>query len=645
MAYFAWHKLGSTRKLISLFTPGCTAICCCGPDCPNSVDPNESENPFVDCSPYPVDFPESFCCVVPTGINSWCPPTNGQGTAIGVCYSGFPRNILFYCTTWIGTIDENGNTTWVYAGLNTPNCSGAAFGTNDTTPGPLTTRITVGNDSNGGTAAFIVQRGNATDYLEMRYVDPAFAWETPPRYYRTPLQPSSVPSEIYETPMCLRLNIPSNVPTRTMVLSGYNKYRYSGYLTNDAQVYTSYDGGVYEIPKIINAPGASGLSQMEGSLGRSFPASDDVLTFPIWGASGSYLGLSCDEDDCTFQTIQDIAGDAEGFCVGDDCLRVQENDATGHYLSMVSSNLTGHYHSFSGYNPYVKFWEGSTGFVGIDDNGNDSAYVNGTGLPTCSLYSLAWALYDRSWRSVIDPYHYPGVTHTNETDLLNAYPTEFANVRSKLNSLINDDPRNLTGTYGESVVTYWFNQLNQSIVDFYTAFISNESGFIMPTHYNSSSDPETLFGAFTTPKVILWNKTAFINASTNTDRWKHLYIPGSANVLFDSGCTHTGGDWKAYKFTLDEATHNMAWGSVNAARIIQFRVCDASDTQINSNTLISLSAIADVSPAGFCSLCATSSAPFNMGEDDCITGPRPEIWGDSTVGTDYTPSGGGGGLG
>lgn len=643
MAYFAWHKL-APRKLISLFTPGCTAVCCCGPECPNVIDPNESEAPFEDCSPYPVDFPDSFCCVVEIDNTMWCPPQRSNGVSPGVCYDGGPRNLLFGCSTWIGTVDANGDISWVYMGLNNLNCSGSQFGTNDTTQGPLTTRITVGNDSNGGTAAFLVQRTNLENYGDMRYVDPTFAWQTPPRYYRTPLQPSSVPNEIYETPMCLRLKIPSNVPTRTMVLSGYNKYRYSGYLTDDPEVYTPYDGYVYSIPKIIHDPGASGLSQMEGSLGRSFPASDDVLTFPLWGASDSYLGLNCDEDDCTFQTIQDIAGTAEGFCVGDGCLQVQSNDATGHYMSMVSSNLTGHYHSFSGFNPYVKFWEGSTGYIGHDENPNDSAFKNGTGLPTCSLYSLAWALYDRSWRLLLDTDVVGTTAHSSEQGILNAYPTSFGNVRSKLNSLLSDDPRNLTGAYGESVVTYWFNQLNDAITGFYEDYLGGES-MSLPSHYNSDLDPETKFGAFTTPKVILWDRTAFLSASTNADRWKSLYIPGSGNILFDSGCTHTGNAWKAYKFVLDEATHSMAWGSTHAARIVQFRVCDASDTQINANTFISLRAVSDVFTDGFCSVCATSGSPFNMGEGDCITGPHPETWGDATVGTDYTPSGGGGGPG
>lgn len=650
MAYFAWHKLAS-RRVTFTFPIGCTTACCCPAYIPNTGivceedDPNQCANPFVGCcKPYPISWPDTLCCWGEEQ-SSWCPPVQYNGGFVpGACYF-VDQDYIGLCFPWIGQIDEKGNTTWIKYDPQTFNCSGEQFECNDTQQGPLTTRITVGTDTKGGTSAFFVARPNKADYYDMRYVDPAFSWERPPRYYRTPKQPSSLPTKIHETPICLRLKIPSEVPTRTMVLSGYNKYKYTGYLTNDGAVYDNFPIGSgsyqYSIPKIVNAPGASGLSQMEGSLGRSFPASDDVLTFPLWGATASYISSNlenCGTNNCLGQVFDYISGTADNFCIGDDCIQVQENDATGHYMTMQSLNFTGHYHSFSGFNPYVKFWEGSTGYIGYDENGENSAYNNGTGLPTCSLYSLAWALYDRSWRAVADAIVSNGGTNDTESELTTAY-SSFGDVRSRLSSLLGDDPRNLTGSHGESVVSYWFRELNEKIETFHNTVRTAES---LESYIPELGTTLYEYGAFTTPKVILWDKTSFKNAATNADRWKSLYIPGSGNILFDSGCVHTNNNWKAYKFFLDEATHDMAWGSTHAARIVQFRVCDASDDQILANTCISMTeALYDY--GNFCTFCATASAPFNMSEADCVTGPRPEIWGDSTVGTDYTPSGGGGG--
>lgn len=636
MAYFAWHKL-ARRRLEQSFTPGCTSVCCCPIECGSNDPPPECAIAF-----YPVEFPSNYCCDV-VFSTAWCGgcPYNDQ-TCIESCHDSETHLWNVLCRPWIGVIDENGNIDWTNFDPVIWNCSGEEFACNspsNMSEGPLTTRLAVGDQPMGGTSAFASSRPNIPDYVDIWYVDPAFAPQRPPRYYETPLQGSN-PTRLQESPMCLRLKIPSAVPTRTMVLSGYNKYRYTGYLTNDSEVYSSYANGsnVYAIPKIIHDPGASGLSQMEGSLGRSFPLPDDVLTYPLWGASESYIPVSeeCDPNPCIFTYMDHITTEVlNDFCVGDDCLKVQQNDATGHYMTMQSLNFTGHYHSFSGYNPYVKFFEGATAFN--SNNGIEPNYEKGTGLPPCSLYSLAWALYDRSWRAVGEASDAGGSGNGTEQELITEYPTQFGGVRNTLNSLLGDDPRNLTGSYGESVVTYWFDQLNNKLKDFVNHVISQESldGYILDAGRTLGGTVYE-YGAFTTPKVILWNRTGFLNATTNTDRWKNLYIPGSGNILFDTGCTHTDNNWKAFKFYLDEGSHDPQWGSEHSARMLQFRVCDASDDQITSQICTSMRVLPAIGNT-FCELCATSGSPFEMDSaTDCIEFISPELYADPTVGTDYT---------
>lgn len=670
MAYFAWHKLSRRLPDFAPGASGCTFACCCpiefyspvldryvqcGGETPGSCPAGDPFN-CAACEPYDGTPPpqtwdiDEWCCLE-CDQATWCPqpPYRGYSYTLGVCYQ---RNMCdwSFCQPWSGTISSDGSISWTRNTVGSSynfNCSGLDYGSNDTQQGPLTTRLSLGDRARGGTGAFNYSYANDTSYTQnnRRQKDPTFSvpglGDGTARYYSSPAQPGVVPLEnIHASQICFRMKIPSSVPSRTIVLSGYNRYRYTGYLSGDNLM------GDFGIPKIVSDPGASGLSEMEGSLGRSFPLSDVVVTYPLWGGTTAYSVYDWENcgAECRSGMLQAVYGGRTGdFCIGDECLEVQPNNsATGHYLSMVAGNLTGHYHSFSGFNPYVKYWE--TASEDYLANGEPwsytepyAAYNNGTGLPPCSLFSLAWALYDRSWRVLLDSNVVGTTAHSSEQGIYDAYTSSFGNVRNKLNSLLSDDPRNLTGAYGESVVTYWFDQLNNAITGFYEDYFANEINPTMPSYYNSDSSPKTKFGAFTTPKVILWDKAAFLNASTNAARWQSLYIPGSGNILFDSGCTHTNNNWKAYRFMVDEASHDMAWGSTHAARMIQFRVCDRSSDQISAQTYNSITDNRFYQGT-FCEMCATSGSPFGMTADmDCVTGPFPETWGDYSVGTDYQP--------
>lgn len=625
MGFLAWHKLGSRLPLFAAGASGCTFACCCTNNlqlvtCEAGATPGSSGclNAFDCCEPYPVSFADSICCIGEI-TETICYPD--PLSTLGVCINSVTRGAVQICNAWVGTIQPDSSIIWTGGDLQgfrcdseTNSCQGTEFA------GPLTGRITTGSPFGEGTGGFDYIRTNGSGYHTISFADPAFTWEGSYRYYRTPIQTTSEPDFIAESPHCIKIKT-QGMHNRTIVLSGYNRYKYAGYLTSDPEVGTIG----YTLPRIVDDPGFTGLSQAESNIGKAFPSSDDVLTFPLWGSGTAFADNGvigqCSECEGEFNSFLSSQG-ISGFCAGGGCFRTQTNDATGHYLPMEALNFTGNYFSFSGFNPYVKHWQASDSFV------NDIRNF-GTGLPTCSLHSLAWALYNSAWREI-------AIMSSNNTEaaLLAEY-SELGTVRNKLNSLLGDDPRNLTGTNKESVVTYWFSELNDAIVDFHNAANSAET-LSLPT---LKTDQYYEYGAFTVPKVILWDRAAFMAASTNADRWKSLYIPGSGNIMFDSGCTNTGATaWKAYKFMLDEASHDPAWGSTHAARLIQFRVCDAGDDQVTNSSCISLDRL--LVPVFHnniaCELCATSDAPFNMDSStDCIDS-RPEFKGDSTVGTDYS---------
>ena len=89
---------------------------------------------------------------------------------------------------------------------------------------------------------------------------------------------------------------------------------------------------------------------------------------------------------------------------------------------------------------------------------------------------------------------------------------------------------------------------------------------------------------FTIPNVFLWDPDGYDAATTNQDKWKHIYIIGNANVIFDTHCMSTGNpkNGYGYVFYLDEVTHDSEIGSTGNARVILFHGC-SQNTDFNTN--------------------------------------------------------------
>ena len=409
-------------------------------------------------------------------------------------------------------------------------------------------------------------RVNDPDYTSKTGCDPNESVdEFPKRYYNTPSQAAGLTSFGY-TKLCTRIDT-YNIPDRTMIFSGRNKYNYTGFLAPD-----SSSQGCF-IPSIIDNPGASGLSQMEGSLSRVFPLPDSVLANNLWGAVKAAASPTEGDDPTCYPSV----------CYGSGCYAVQENDGTGHYLSGLTAGMG--YFSFACFNPHAQ--------VNLDTG---SLRV---GLPTCSLYSMVWAVYDAVWRS------YGGVG-ASEASLLTSYPTTFGAVRTRLNTLLNTDPSGMVN--GVSNVAIQLETFSDRIQSF-----AEET-------FGSPFD----FKVFEEPQVFLWDRAAYI-AADPPNKWKHLYIVGSANILMDTGCTATNG-WKGFRAVLDEVTHDRVHGSTHSAMIVGFMGCNTnfgSQQKIVPVDLGCALIAGGVNPIdGFCQLCATNDDPYNMDyTQDCVPYP------------------------
>ena len=554
---FAWHKL-IPRPIIE--TLQCLDYCCCDLQCMGAVCPDDIGS-FADI------YDQNGNLICEDGKSSPVYEAGGDR-----CCDGYIDYI--HCTRiWDGSqwVDQCAvREIYVMCRCNSipilvddPNGPDRSF-----EGGPMTMRLNLGSVSG---SEFTCRAENADSYAAKTSCDPnASREEFPRRYFETPLQAPGL-TEFGYTKICARIQT-YTVPDRTMIISGRNKYRYSGFLAGDSSTFSC------GIPRIIDNPGASGLSQMEGSLSREFPSSDDVLANPLWGAKVA-TGAGADEgaDPTCYPSV----------CYGSRCYSVVENDATGHYLS--AETVGQGYFSFACFNPYAD-WLVSDATVG---------------LPTCSLYSMVWAVYDATWRELANLFGY----FSTEEEILGyggSFTSTFIALRSSLSTLLATDPSQTVG--GVSNVQLQLEAFEDNLQSFATAVF----GFTLP------------FRVFKSPQVFLWDRTAYISANA-ADKWKHLYIPGNANILMDTGCTSTQG-WKGFRAVLDEVTHDRTWGSTHSAMLIGFMGCNNQASSAQKVVVEDLGcALLPGTPLlsdGFCELCATSGSPYNMDSDtDCIPHP------------------------
>ncbi len=355
-----------------------------------------------------------------------------------------------------------------------------------------------------------------------------------PYYYRTPDSPNSMPDTIKCLFLCLKYKS-FTVPDRLMVISARNRYKYAGMLSGDPGCTENISTVIPLWNRQFDAAGTTGIKQAEMSLGRDWPLPDSILNLPLFGADTSSNPTT------TKQDASPCPPPYPAFpCGGSGCFTVRANRQFGHYttsnLVHEGQNGIGRY-SFQCFNPTAIYAD------------NDGYNTDQTPIPTCSVWGLVEAIKQKV------------------LDFVGDWDTVSLNYPNLYSAFLNFEQKNPSGyTDHVSNVRYCLNALSSELSSSVTA-------------------------RFAIPNVFLWDPIAFDAASTTIDKWKHIYIIGNANVVFDTYCFGTTSD-KVYSFVipLDEVSHKSYDDAGSgyysdddgSARMIMFWGC-SSDTQYNSN--------------------------------------------------------------
>ena len=351
-------------------------------------------------------------------------------------------------------------------------------------------------------------------------------------YYASPSSPTSPPAAIKKQPYAMAFD-GHTIPSRVQVISGFNRYRYTGYMAYGANCADEYSmvrvatrginpenaqnlmvGSLPTTPSGNIPYGVTGISGMENSLGREFPLPDSVIANTLFGGyTAQYRVLPT----CT-----------EGETEPDPTW------AVGHYAPNpfgVTGAQKGSF-SFQCYNAHSYY------------NDNNSHGI--VGIPTCSVWSLLHAIY-----------------YKIHADMLETYGGSFnpTNINSKIRPdwWKTVDPAGISAD-GTQMVRWVMNRFAEGVAA------------------QGTGDPTSgdLGGNFLFPNIFLWNDIEFTAAAT-ANKWKHLFVIGNANILQDTSCTsHSNWDGAVcqssfnggfengrHHFMLDECSH----GSTGPTRI------------------------------------------------------------------------------
>jgi hypothetical protein len=261
-----------------------------------------------------------------------------------------------------------------------------------------------------------------------------------------------------------------------------------------------------------------------------------------WPAANSVLNLPLFGADTSQNPSAPSAPCSDGACSDPSCFSVRANTGTGHYGTGSLGNGKGYY-SFQCFNPQSYFDEGGLKTV-----------------PTCSVWSLVQSIWWSAWQLVGD-----------EANFRSDYPT----LASAFNNLLNADPSQTVND--KSNVRYHLENFSTQL--------SNDLGT-----------------TFIIPNVFLWDKDAYVAAGSNPNKWKHIYVVGNGNVLFDTQCQEglgtPGGSPNRFGFVvyLDEVSHDPTYGSTGNARALAFFGCNANQSNATSVSYIEMSTMDCVNP-------------------------------------------------
>jgi hypothetical protein len=185
------------------------------------------------------------------------------------------------------------------------------------------------------------------------------------------------------------------------------------------------------------------------------------------------------------------------------------------------------------------------------------------GVPTCSLWSLVRAVYAR----VLKAFTTNGTAAYYRADDLSGTPTplteanfrdsgftlndslaNFSRFATAVDNLLAADPNaTTTPPSGWSVGT--------SLVQFHLAKVQealklDSTRFLQAILLDNGDFPGDHF-LFTFPSVFLWDPEKYVSASA-TDKWKHLYVIGNANIVHDTRSIAVTGPYDIFRYPVPD---------------------------------------------------------------------------------------------
>lgn len=144
------------------------------------------------------------------------------------------------------------------------------------------------------------------------------------------------------------------------------------------------------------------------------------------------------------------------------------------------------------------------------------------------------ALYARVLHSYLNDYEiefqrtqgiFPPLAVQTEADFRGfAGPTGYKTFSDAIDTMLSDDPSDTIN--GTSKVQYHMAKVADAL--------ERDSAGVLSTFSKFAGDGSRL--RFTFPNVFLWNNNpgGYLDAVSNADKWKHLYVVGNGNVVWDS---------------------------------------------------------------------------------------------------------------
>lgn len=567
---FTWKKVFGSITGSDGGTKPCP-VCCvnCTPACEGYPDCNFASNPGCICGgdqQIPGAGPNiCYCCkeYTNTVCRSNCPPCDcipEEGPFACPCENCNEE----WCDTWTGIWCTD--CVWTSAfppPIGNPGGAGSCDIVSDYKP--YTYRIDL-NPAYGGYTGFSNRITNGQSYgcpagaqcgngsSIVGGCDPDTARPYVRRYHTSPVQSQSGGITGFGVDYAC-LSWTSDKKSRVMVLSGRNVYRYTGFLsrnpagggdtaanwtTQDISHQCTSDGYLAKYypwiknngltswtnNEFVNPKGISGISEMETLLSRAYPLADSVSGLPLWGQplAGSFNnpnnggGIYCG---------------ATHACIGCECLTAS-NGTIGHYdargytgsrvcfnpQAYVEAKLAGwerpQLESIPTGVPLCSVWSFVNSMLNF---GIYQTYQNGYFGPNGGVEpevifdsSSSWIQQANAWYDT-DP---AGNSKTTPGRLIKAYRDLFA-----------ANPHDiLSGLDGG---TYYGNALSWHLDNFADKLFVATEGYLK----------------IAMPSVFLWDETPY-QAASSADKYKHLYIVGNANILFDSTCAFPSGATNGY---------------------------------------------------------------------------------------------------